>query len=457
MKRGIKTALCTILVLVVLGAIAIGVPQFCLGYDLFDRSGWSTEEDGTLRYLTREGDPLLGWQEIDGTPYYFSPEHDGALATGWLDTADGRYYLGADGVRAIGWTEVNGCLYYFGENGIMSTGWLELSDGRYYLDEQGAAVTGWLNEGGNRYYLDENSRVSIGWTEIDESRYYFAEDGTVVTGWMDAEEGRYYLSETGAMTIGWLELDGSLYYLDESGLLYIGWLELGNRQYYLTESGPAQTGWMETEDGLYYFREDGRMAIGKVEIDGTARYFTSTGKHFVLVNLWNPVPEDYEMDLVEIDGFRVAAVCRDALEEMITDCNAAGHSCKISSAYRSYDRQVFLFERKVTKLMGQGYSREAAEKETALSIAVPGTSEHHLGLAVDMKSSSDTYAWLAEHSWEYGFILRYPYGKTDLTGIYYEPWHFRYVGDELAKELYDLGLCVEEYMNMLTELAQSET
>lgn len=416
MKKGIKAILCTVLVLVVLGALAIGIPQFCFGYDIFDRSGWSAEEDGRLRYLTKEGDPLFGWQEIDGTTYYFSPEEDGVLATGWLDTAEGRYYLGNDGVRATGWIEIDQELYYFDENGIMYTGWLEQGEDRYYLDEHGAALTGWL----------------------------------------DTPEGRYYLAETGEMTVGWLEQGGSLYYLDENGLLYSGWLELGTKRYYLTQSGAAQIGWMETEEGLYYFHEDGRMAVGKVMIDGTAQYFTSVGKHFVLVNLWNPVPEDYELNLVEINGFQVDAVCYEALKEMIAACEAAGYSCNISSAYRSYDRQVFLFERKVTKLMGQGYSREAAEKETALSIAVPGTSEHHLGLAVDLKNGNGTYDWLAKHSWEYGFIMRYPYGKTNLTGIYYEPWHFRYVGDELAKELYDLGLCVEEYMNMLTEQAESE-
>lgn len=456
MKKGIKAVLLILLILVVLTAGSIAVLRFGFGYDVFDRSGWREGEDGELRYLTYEGDPLLGWQEIDGRTYYFVPERDGALATGWIDIADGRYYFEADGAYAVGWSVIDGSRYYFDEDGGMCTGWLDLDSGRYYLDEQGVAVTGWLDAAGKRYFLDENSLMSVGWTEINEERYYFTEDGAAVTGWMDTAEGRYYLAGTGAMTTGWLELDGNLYYLDENGLLYFGWLELGTKRYYLTESGSAQIGWMETENGLYYFHEDGRMAIGKVEIDGTVHYFTSTGKYFVLVNPWNPVPEGYEPELVEINGFQVDVSCRDALEEMIAACETAGYKCNITSGYRSYDRQVFLFERKVTKLMGQGYSREAAEKETALSIAVPGTSEHHLGLAVDLKNGNKTYSWLAKHSWEYGFIMRYPYGKTDLTGIYYEPWHFRYVGDELASELYDLGLCVEEYMNMLTELAENE-
>jgi D-alanyl-D-alanine carboxypeptidase len=235
-----------------------------------------------------------------------------------------------------------------------------------------------------------------------------------------------------------------------------GWLELG-ATYLLKEDGAAYTGWLENEEGLRYFHPDGRMAIGRVVIDETVYYFTSTGKRFVLTNIWNPVPDDYETELTEIDGFRVSVECYDALVELIAACEAAGNPCKFTSIYRSYNRQVELFEKKVNKLMGQGYSRAAAEKETAKSIAVPGTSEHQLGLAVDLKNGSGTYRWLAENSWKYGFIMRYPSGKTEKTGIYYEPWHYRYVGTELAKELYDLGLCVEEYMEMLTERASNET
>ena len=192
------------------------------------------------------------------------------------------------------------------------------------------------------------------------------------------------------------------------------------------------------------------MAVGEVVIDGTARHFTSTGKYFVLVNRWNPVPEDYESNLVWFEGFQVDAVCRDALAQMRADCLATGLTFNMTSAYRGYNYQNTLFQRKVDKLMAQGYSRSAAESETSRSIAIPGTSEHQLGLAVDIKSGTSVYNWLAQNSWKYGFILRYPTGTTALTGIYYEPWHFRYVGEELARELCELDLCVEAYMNMLT-------
>ena len=94
-------------------------------------------------------------------------------------------------------------------------------------------------------------------------------------------------------------------------------------------------------------------------------------------------------------------------------------------------------------------------------VAIPGTSEHQLGLALDIiddsnrtldrsQENTQTQQWLMAHSWEYGWILRYPNGKTDLTGIIYEPWHYRYVGKEIAAELHSLDMCLEEYFNMLT-------
>lgn len=454
-KRVLKTVLCVILVLIVLGAIVVGVPRFCFGYDIFERGGWSTTKDGKLRYLRAGGEPVLGWMTMDEVTYYLDPEQNGAVYTGWMNTEEGRFFLDKNGARVAGWTEINGDTYCFSDTGIMLTGWIETEHGWSYLDENGVLQTGWLNRPEGRCYLSETGAMVIGWLELSGERYYFNEDGMLQTGWLDQPEGRYYLSESGSMATGWIVLDGTRYYLNESGVMCSGWLELDGKRYFLTESGAAYTGWMEDGGDRLYFHDDGTMAIGRVEIDGVAHHFTSSGKYFVLVNPWNPVPEDYEWNLVDYEGFWVEADCLDALKAMIAACNAAGHSCKVNSAYRSYDRQVFLFERKVTKLMGQGYSRAAAEKETALSIAVPGTSEHQLGLAVDMKSGNGTYDWLAKHSWEYGFTLRYPYGKTEVTGIYYEPWHFRYVGNELAKELYDLGLCVEEYINLLTEQANS--
>ena len=435
MGRIIKTILHALRLMLVIGAILLGILRFGTGPEQTDRSGWHISEDGTVCYLDENGTPYLGWTPIEGETYYFDPARDGGMVSGWV--------------------EIDGRTYCFDESGAMQTGWAESEYGLAYLGENGVLHSGWLEWDGCRYYLDAHGVPCVGWLELDGDRFFFGEDGSMQTGWHSIEGAQYYFSESGAMTIGWLETSEGRFYFGEGGAMQTGWLELDGKKYFLTESGAAHTGWLEEGKDRYYFHEDGVMAIGKVEIDGVPRYFTSTGKYFVLVNVWNPVPDDYTTELTEIDGFKVSVECYDALVELIAACEAAGNPCKFTSIYRSYDRQVELFEKKVNKLMGQGYSRAAAEKETGLSIAVPGTSEHQLGLAVDLKNGNGTYKWLAENSWKYGFILRYPTGKTAVTGIYYEPWHFRYVGTELAKELYDLGLCVEEYMDMLTEQANS--
>ena len=108
-----------------------------------------------------------------------------------------------------------------------------------------------------------------------------------------------------------------------------------------------------------------------------------------------------------------------------------------------------------------GYSQAEAEELAAKVVAVPGTSEHQLGLAVDIVSTdyyvldesqatTKTQQWLMEHCWEYGFILRYPDDKSEITGIIYEPWHYRYVGTAVSLPLRDSGLCLEEYLGAVT-------
>ena len=113
--------------------------------------------------------------------------------------------------------------------------------------------------------------------------------------------------------------------------------------------------------------------------------------------------------------------------------------------------QKMLWENRYNSYIAQGYSHQEATDLSATIVLPPGTSEHHLGLAIDITGTDEMYRWLAEHAPEYGFILRYPKDKTTVTGVSYEPWHFRYVGIELAAELTKLGLTPEEYMQMLTK------
>ena len=182
----------------------------------------------------------------------------------------------------------------------------------------------------------------------------------------------------------------------------------------------------------------------------------------LLVNQWNQLPEDYapELELVaELDGrrYELDRRCSEALWDMLADCAAAGGRPYICSAYRSAQDQQKLYQDKVRRLEKDGVSREEAPELAAESVALPGTSEHQLGLAVDIideeypfldegQEETATQIWLMENSWRYGFILRYPNGTTEQTGIIYEPWHYRYVGREYAEEIHRMGLTLEEYL-----------
>ena len=242
-----------------------------------------------------------------------------------------------------------------------------------------------------------------------------------------------------------------------------GWQDIEGERYFY-ENGQPHTGWLELDGERYYFHTDGTMATGKVVMPygDEVRYFTSTGKEVILVNPWNYVPDDYTVELKEVNGYQVSAECASALKQMLKACKEDGYSASIVSAYRTHEYQKNLFQRRIDRFINQGYDKETARIEAAKRVAVPGTSEHELGLAVDITDSSyqkldkeqeesPAQQWLMEHCWEYGFILRYPNEKTDVTGIIYEPWHYRYVGKELALELRDSGLCLEEYLDSLTK------
>ena len=189
-----------------------------------------------------------------------------------------------------------------------------------------------------------------------------------------------------------------------------------------------------------------------VIVDRDAWYLT-------LVNPWNPIPEDYSMTLKQLsNGHSVDERCYPDLQAMLDACRAAGLSPLICSAYRSYEKQQSLYQNRIDRFVAEGYSREKATVEAGKIVAVPGTSEHHLGLAVDIvdvnnqnldtsQENTAVQKWLMEHSWEYGFILRYPNDKSEITGIIYEPWHYRYVGKDAAKEIYTQGVCLEEYLD----------
>ena len=173
----------------------------------------------------------------------------------------------------------------------------------------------------------------------------------------------------------------------------------------------------------------------------------------ILVNADNAVPEGYEVTLLELtNGRKVDERMYPDLQRMFDDARAQGLGLTVREGYRSRQEQEDIMEQRVRQYKEQGMSSREAKKLASEQVAKPGTSEHELGLAVDINAAGETdqwelYNWLAQNSWRYGFILRYPPDKEDITGITYEPWHYRYVGGEAAREIYERQITLEEYLS----------
>ena len=349
---------------------------------------------------------------------------------------------GCTTTRRTGWFEDEGQYYYYNDKGDKVTGWLIRDDGSYYLTENGR-VTGWQEIDGKRHYFDRDGIMVLGWKEIDGSTYYFGEEGTPLTGITAIGERTYCFDANGARLSGWQEIDGQTRYLAEDGSFHEGWLEDGGHTYYL---------------------EAGVPFTGILPLNGRNYFFDSRGWQILMVNPWNTAPADYDMELVSIGGEQsMEAEAAAAFDVMNQDMIAIGKGPKVNSTYRSAEKQKELFDQRVNAYITQeGLSEEKAKEIVSRSVAAPGTSEHQLGLAVDISDATyvrmdasqmetPTQLWMIENSWQYGFILRYPNNKSAITGIEYEPWHYRYVGKELAAELHELDMTMEEYLDWLTE------
>lgn len=181
----------------------------------------------------------------------------------------------------------------------------------------------------------------------------------------------------------------------------------------------------------------------------------------LLVNKSNYLPEDYNVKLKTINGnMKVDERVYNDLKQMLSDAKNEDLDLLICSSYRSTDKQKKLFNNKVKEYEKKGYNNEEAYREASYWILIPGTSEHETGLSVDIVSmeyqildeeqeNTKEQKWLIENSYKYGFVLRYPTNKKDITGINYEPWHYRYVGKENALIMKKLDVCLEEYIKLL--------
>lgn len=182
-----------------------------------------------------------------------------------------------------------------------------------------------------------------------------------------------------------------------------------------------------------------------------------------LVNKKNPLPLDYDSRIetkVIFESWReyyLDVRAAEYFEKMLDAAKEDGIDLLVVSAYRTIEYQQQNFDRSVQDRVDKGMSYDDAYADTLAEVALPGESEHNAGLALDIMSqdytsmeddgfeNTEAFAWLDKHAAEYGFILRYPKGKQEITGIIYEPWHYRFVGVYYANEIKKSGLCLEEY------------
>lgn len=180
--------------------------------------------------------------------------------------------------------------------------------------------------------------------------------------------------------------------------------------------------------------------------------------YLLLANAENPLPQDWTVQTEDVqNGYEMDKRAAPAMRDMIQAAKEDGVELMLCSAYRSVEKQQQLFDRSQQAYMAQGMSEQEAYAKTATETAIPGTSEHQTGLAADIVTPTyqmldagfaDTPAgqWLSEHAVEYGFVLRYPQDKQEVTGIIYESWHYRFVGRTHARLMKESGLCLEEYL-----------
>ena len=180
-------------------------------------------------------------------------------------------------------------------------------------------------------------------------------------------------------------------------------------------------------------------------------------ENLTLVNRNHALPDSFSVDLVQLsNGRSVSSEIYPDLQKMFDDMRADGIYPVVSEGFRTCEEQRQMMDEKTAAYENEGYSHADAVYMAEQYVALPGTSEHELGLAVDINADEelsadwDVYQWLADNAHLYGFILRYPSDKTDITGIDYEPWHYRWVGEEAAAEIHSQGLCLEEYTDSVS-------
>ena len=217
----------------------------------------------------------------------------------------------------------------------------------------------------------------------------------------------------------------------------------------------------QTSVNVYSVSEDSGAAQtnrtpGSESTDSGSSYEQSKDWRLLLVNSAYPISEDYSIELTELRyGQKVDSRVYPYLQQMFDDMRAEGLSPRVISGYRTREEQQSRVNSRISEYMGYGKSREEAQKLALQWEPAAGASEHELGICVDISSEDEDTAsaekvweWLDANCASYGFIKRYPTRKASVTGVRGEPWHYRYVGEEAAKEIMSRGITLEEYLGV---------
>lgn len=500
--KQIKFFLMAICMVVLLGVpFAKEVKAFTRYYEE-DGYGWNLQ-NGKWYYLNENGSKITGWLFDEENNWYLL-DTDGAMLTGWQTVGSNTYYFRPDnGTRLTGTQIIDGETYSFSDSGKLIS---ERVTGNQGETEAGGGATdnnaetgdkaqiimesacvdaetmlpnenvafyetsgyGWKKEGAVWNYIYKNNIKAANCWVLDEDGTWFFMDknGALLKGWLDWKGQKYFLNENGAMQIGWMTTEnGKYYFRPGNGDMLTGTQVIENQTYDFGQDGRLilnMTGWQTINGDTYFYDSNGKAVTGIVLIDGVQYGFTAEGKldnsiipwNVVLVNYKNSIPEGFKISKAYINGYYVDARIAGELKTMIKAAKADGVNLRMTSAYRTIARQEYLYKNALNKYLKSGLSYEDALIQTELYHAYPGKSEHNLGLAIDFiygSSLNDSFAysaagiWLKEHAHEYGFILRYEEDTTDITHIAYEPWHYRFVGVDVAKHIHSAGVCFEEY------------
>ena len=246
-------------------------------------TGWRQDGNKTYYYDTN-GVLSQGAKKIGSYWYYFNG--NGAMYTGWRQDGDKTYYYDSEGHLAQKDTVIDGVTYYFASNGVMTgkeqRGAVKIGKYWYYINDDGSKYTGWRQDGNKTYYYDSEGRLAQGAKKIEKYWYYFNGNGAMYTGWRQDGTKKYYYNAEGHLAQGKTEIEGKKYYFNGNGTLPApGAVKLGSYWYYIQNDGSLYIGWRHNDGNTYYYDSEGRLAQKPTVIDGKTYYFNGNGTMIV--------------------------------------------------------------------------------------------------------------------------------------------------------------------------------